>query len=206
MKQTKLTLFFNLSLIFGIAMLILMQSTKSEAFNGREDQVPNNQWDCGICHQNSSGGGARTVFGEDVKSFGSDGLNVSWVGICDRDSDGDGFTNGQELGDPDCIWMIGDPSPEAMVTDPRDPESYPADRQDQEIAAGENAAGESAAGETAAGESAAGEVANEDNNSEESMDSADDGCDMSPKRGREGWILMLLSILGVIIFRRRLTI
>lgn len=27
--------------------------------------------------------------------------------LCEKDSDGDGLTNGQELGDPDCIWTQG---------------------------------------------------------------------------------------------------
>ena len=27
--------------------------------------------------------------------------------ICRRDSDGDGKTNGEELGDPNCVWVQG---------------------------------------------------------------------------------------------------
>lgn len=27
-----------------------------------------------------------------------------WLSICQLDSDGDGRTNGEELGDPDCVW------------------------------------------------------------------------------------------------------
>ena len=30
------------------------------------------------------------------------------VELCKKDSDGDGKTNGQELGDPRCIWVEGD--------------------------------------------------------------------------------------------------
>jgi Eukaryotic cytochrome b561 len=34
--------------------------------------------------------------------------NHIWtIDLCFEDSDGDGLTNGQELGDPDCIWAIG---------------------------------------------------------------------------------------------------
>lgn len=29
--------------------------------------------------------------------------------LCEKDSDGDGFTNGQELGDPTCTWKPGQP-------------------------------------------------------------------------------------------------
>ena len=28
--------------------------------------------------------------------------------LCRKDSDGDGLTNGQELGDPDCVWKKGE--------------------------------------------------------------------------------------------------
>ena len=28
--------------------------------------------------------------------------------LCRADSDGDGKTNGEELGDPDCVWTMGD--------------------------------------------------------------------------------------------------
>ena len=27
--------------------------------------------------------------------------------LCEKDSDGDGRTNGEELGDPDCVWQEG---------------------------------------------------------------------------------------------------
>ena len=27
--------------------------------------------------------------------------------VCQADSDGDGLTNGQELGDPTCVWSVG---------------------------------------------------------------------------------------------------
>ena len=28
--------------------------------------------------------------------------------LCTHDSDGDGMTNGEELGDPNCVWSLGD--------------------------------------------------------------------------------------------------
>ena len=31
-----------------------------------------------------------------------------WKTLCLLDSDGDGFTNGEELGDPDCVWVKGE--------------------------------------------------------------------------------------------------
>lgn len=29
------------------------------------------------------------------------------VDLCQKDSDGDGKTNGEELGDPNCTWIAG---------------------------------------------------------------------------------------------------
>ena len=34
---------------------------------------------------------------------------LQWnAALCRKDSDGDGLTNGQELGDPDCVWKKGE--------------------------------------------------------------------------------------------------
>lgn len=37
--------------------------------------------------------------------------SIDWAKVCPLDSDGDGLTNGQELGDPNCRWRQGDPDP-----------------------------------------------------------------------------------------------
>jgi len=42
-------------------------------------------------------------------------------GVCPLDSDRDGLTNGEELGDPDCTWRRGDPRPDFPATHPSDP-------------------------------------------------------------------------------------
>ncbi|GMF17811.1 unnamed protein product [Phytophthora lilii] len=52
-------------------------------------------------HINPAGGGANNDFGLDFASAGK-----SWTKeFCEKDSDGDGQTNGQELGDPCCEWV-----------------------------------------------------------------------------------------------------
>jgi hypothetical protein len=52
-------------------------------------------------HVDPSGGGANNDFGLDFESAGE-----SWTTeFCQQDSDGDGQTNGQELGDPCCEWV-----------------------------------------------------------------------------------------------------
>ncbi|KAK7103292.1 putative DBH-like monooxygenase protein 2 [Littorina saxatilis] len=57
----------------------------------------------GVGHLNVQGGGARNVFGLDFADAGR-----KWTReLCQKDSDGDGKTNGQELGDPQCTWTKG---------------------------------------------------------------------------------------------------
>ncbi|KAF4320333.1 hypothetical protein BBO99_00000463 [Phytophthora kernoviae] len=52
-------------------------------------------------HVDPAGGGANNDFGLDFESAGE-----SWTTeFCQKDSDGDGQTNGQELGDPCCQWV-----------------------------------------------------------------------------------------------------
>ena len=66
-----------------------------------------------------------------INSFGYDvslrlvGGNADWPSLCALDSDEDGFTNAEELGDPDCTWREGDPAPNVSPTAPGDPGSFP---------------------------------------------------------------------------------
>ena len=43
------------------------------------------------------------------------GAEEIWPDLCKLDSDGDGRTNGVELGDPNCLWYFGEPSPANMT-------------------------------------------------------------------------------------------
>mmetsp|Transcript_14910 Transcript_14910/g.42345 ORF Transcript_14910/g.42345 Transcript_14910/m.42345 type:complete len:336 (+) Transcript_14910:70-1077(+) len=57
----------------------------------------------GVGHQNRRGAGPRNPFGEDFKAAG-----FRWTQeLCEKDSDGDGESNGLELGDPGCVWEPG---------------------------------------------------------------------------------------------------
>ncbi|KAK3772400.1 hypothetical protein RRG08_031423 [Elysia crispata] len=69
----------------------------------------------GVGHINPDGGGALNAFGMDFAA-----ACRKWTqSLCQKDSDGDGLTNGQELGDPDCIWSVGDvPSRSTGLTHP----------------------------------------------------------------------------------------
>ena len=49
------------------------------------------------------GGFGRNMFGTDFRA-----AKYQWTKqLCQLDSDGDGATNGQELGDPHCVWRVG---------------------------------------------------------------------------------------------------
>ncbi|KAF1325612.1 hypothetical protein FI667_g9059, partial [Globisporangium splendens] len=53
-----------------------------------------------IGHLNAAGTAGVSVFGKAFKAAGN-----AWnTALCQADSDGDGFTNGQEMGDPCCTW------------------------------------------------------------------------------------------------------
>ncbi|CAL1534139.1 unnamed protein product [Lymnaea stagnalis] len=54
----------------------------------------------GVGHFSSNGAGPRNEFGLDFAAAG----HVWTQSLCQKDSDRDGRTNGQELGDPTCRW------------------------------------------------------------------------------------------------------
>jgi hypothetical protein len=92
-------------------MVLVGDAGVSEARSFREAQIPNGARNtCGTCH--GSQRSIRNSFGQDVEAslnpLGGMG-NVDWGAIYDEDSDGDGFTNGEELGDPDgdCVSTEG---------------------------------------------------------------------------------------------------
>jgi hypothetical protein len=58
----------------------------------------------GVGHNRRGGGGSRNQFGKDFAVQGNKWTNA----LCNMDSDGDGVSNGVELGDPDCVWGKGD--------------------------------------------------------------------------------------------------
>ncbi|MFP6633382.1 MAG: DUF11 domain-containing protein, partial [Planctomycetota bacterium] len=97
-----------------------------EARGFRVGQVPNGfEIGCTTCHV-GFGGGPRTAFGRDVERTLVNG-DVDWQAICDLDSDRDGFTNGEELGDPACGWVEGEPAPsDDFPSNPGEADSFPA--------------------------------------------------------------------------------
>lgn len=84
--------------------------------------LPNgNVNNCANCHVNAAGGGSRNSFGQAFASNGRD-WNVT---LAKLDSDNDGFTNGQELQDPDGTWTSGGIGNPSLVTLPGNASSKP---------------------------------------------------------------------------------
>eukprot|EP00191_Tetraselmis_sp_GSL018_P005213 CAMPEP_0177618004 /NCGR_PEP_ID=MMETSP0419_2-20121207/25284_1 /TAXON_ID=582737 /ORGANISM="Tetraselmis sp., Strain GSL018" /LENGTH=505 /DNA_ID=CAMNT_0019116753 /DNA_START=97 /DNA_END=1614 /DNA_ORIENTATION=+ len=75
----------------------------------------------GVGHETCVGGGKTNAFGTDFERAGD-----SWTKeLCEKDSDGDGFSNGEELGDPCCVWKEGiRPSREKSISHPGDANSW----------------------------------------------------------------------------------
>ena len=98
----------------GLALALTAQS--AFGLSDLVSQIPNGGvYSCGTCHTSSS---AWNPFGQDFNAN-----NRLWnATLAGLDSDGDGFTNGQELGDPN---GTGTPTPGAQVGNPGDPNSYP---------------------------------------------------------------------------------
>lgn len=69
----------------------------------------------GVGHTSPAGGGDRNPFGVDFNKH-----SLKWTReLCGKDSDGDGRTNGEELGDPSCTWREGHtPTKSQNITHP----------------------------------------------------------------------------------------
>lgn len=88
---------------------------------------------CITCHDNADGGAGCETMGGTRPCLNPFGLAFRTNGfrwdatLASTDSDGDGFTNGQELQDPTGSWRPGQPSPgnSAYVTRPGFPTSNP---------------------------------------------------------------------------------
>ncbi|RLN95585.1 hypothetical protein BBJ28_00021118 [Nothophytophthora sp. Chile5] len=89
------------------ALLLALAATAAVLVDSHPEYVarlPNGDNVAGVDalgHIDPSGGGDNNNFGLDFASAGK-----SWTTeFCQQDSDGDGQTNGEELGDPCCEWV-----------------------------------------------------------------------------------------------------
>ena len=110
---------------FLLPALVLLSLSEARARPWRPAQVPNGSvHNCTLCHTRPAGGGPLNSFGEAVDALLALGSRAPFwsPALAATDSDGDGFPNGEELGDPD-----GDGAPESTggITHPGDPASFP---------------------------------------------------------------------------------
>ena len=111
--------------LFCVCLAMIMLSLPAFGRSFRTRQVPHGETlSCQTCHF-SGNGGAVNAFGYDVSLTLNNG-DAQWSAVCMLDSDADGYTNGVELGDPDCLWSIGNATPVEPPTFPGDPTSNPA--------------------------------------------------------------------------------
>lgn len=94
---------------------------EAAARSKRVRQVPNGSAaSCNTCHT-AGGGSPLNPFGLETLNFltsaGAAGDVIWGPALAALDSDGDGATNGAELGDPDGTWVVGDPNPEGTHDD-----------------------------------------------------------------------------------------
>ncbi|KAF1327950.1 hypothetical protein FI667_g7229, partial [Globisporangium splendens] len=123
-SHTHTTNMRNTLIALALSLLVLTASG-SPAYRSRIPNgfnVPNVP---AVGHSDSQGNSdSLNAFG---KAF--DKAGKKWtVALCQADSDGDGQTNGQELGDPCCVWATGgtplrvsglsDPGAKASMSDP----------------------------------------------------------------------------------------
>ncbi|MBX3747419.1 MAG: CHRD domain-containing protein [Verrucomicrobiae bacterium] len=96
-----------------------------KAMDFRVAQLPNGHvFQCANCHVSPGGGGPRNPFGQAVEAITGTTSRAFWsAALAALDSDGDGFTNGEELGDPEGTRNL---IPNHQVTNPGDPNSRPA--------------------------------------------------------------------------------
>ena len=103
---------------------------EAAARSKRVRQVPNGSaTSCNTCHT-AGGGSPLNPFGLEIATnfltaAGPAGDVVWGAELAALDSDGDGASNGAELGDPDGTWVAGDANPESEVFHPGDLESTP---------------------------------------------------------------------------------
>lgn len=118
----------SLGLLLGLAAFTSATVVSARPF--RVNDIPNGtKYGCLNCHGDTKAS-YNTDFGGDARLYLVGAVpvqeqNVNWAALCPLDSDRDGWTNGLELGDPDCTWTKGDADPKGFVYNPGDPDVHP---------------------------------------------------------------------------------
>ncbi|CAD7935550.1 unnamed protein product [Amoebophrya sp. A120] len=97
---------------FGLFLFLLpLHDQFAHAFPSNKRQVPNGDQFLHLGHTSSNPSFSDLKHNAFGAAFNS--AAMQWTAaLCQADSDGDGFTNGEELGDPNCTWQQGQPMPD----------------------------------------------------------------------------------------------
>lgn len=108
---------------FCVGVAVVLAFSQVDARNFRMSMIPNSPAGCNTCHTTGPGS-PRNAFGLAVEGLVTPGGREAFWSptLAALDSDGDGFTNGQELGDPD---GDGTADPRAVATRPGSASSFP---------------------------------------------------------------------------------
>ncbi|CEG42389.1 atp-binding cassette superfamily [Plasmopara halstedii] len=110
---------FSPAILLASSSLLIDPVLSHEAYATKVPNGANVDGVKAIGHTNPDGGGIRNAFGRDFYSAGH-----TWTSeLCMNDSDDDGQTNGEELGDPCCDWTsesAKDPLWSSGVSNPGD--------------------------------------------------------------------------------------
>ena len=107
-------------------------SSKSYARPNYVNRVPTTL-SCSTCHVDGEPKSVRNPFGIAFLQAG-----LAWESVCQDDSDQDGYSNGTELNDPDCLWVRGTALPMGPQSFPGDPASVPSGDQEPEPSCDDN--------------------------------------------------------------------
>src|SRR5690242_19057141 len=89
----------------ALALTLLALDHPASALPEFTQKIPNGS--CGACHVVPTATPAdRNKFGQAAEAIGGS-ADAWWGQLASKDSDGDGQTNGQELGDPCGTWKPG---------------------------------------------------------------------------------------------------
>lgn len=94
---------------FGLVALVSARPEFRDILpNGKAADSPSSGISCKhLGHMGCVAGAERNQFGKDFKAAG-----LKWTkDLCKRDSDGDGISNGREMGDPCCMWSPSNRNP-----------------------------------------------------------------------------------------------
>jgi len=106
-----------------VALAVVLPAPTASARSAFSADVPNGLvHDCAACHVDINIALNVTWFGADIALTYDDYVNPRpvWAEVYFLDSDEDGQTNGEELGDPCGLWVWGDDAPADEASNPGD--------------------------------------------------------------------------------------